>query len=173
MFLEERTIKEKEGPQILVSYCRNCKSTEVETIQTCKKCGSHNIANPFSHTLDDYSDGVGIKQNYKEKKVEIYKCDLCGKEFDGLKIDNYVSYIEGCFESSNYKNFQNDEYNQHWDDTDDVQNYQLPMDLCKDCKEKVKQYLNRELLNFIHPYNIKETISKYLIGEKVKRDEKI
>ena len=166
MFLEERTVKQPTGVQRLVAYCRDCKGTEVETIQTCTKCGSHNIANPFVHTLDDYNDGIGVVRDYEEKKVKIYKCDLCGKEFDGLKVDNYISYIEGSFENSNSNNFMDEEFPDVWDNSDDVQNYQLPMDLCRDCKEKVKQHLNRELLNFIHPNNIKEQINQYLNKEK-------
>ena len=159
MYLREEIIKRKNGPAILVHYCRDCESTEVETVQTCKKCGSHNIASPFSHKLDDYMNGVGMKIEYKEIKTKIYKCDLCGKEFDGLKTDNYLSYADGSFNGCNYKEFSDAEETNY-------NNYQLPVDLCEDCKKKLKTYLAVKLIDFTRDANIQKLIKEYLDKKK-------
>ena len=154
MFLKKELVKIPIEPKILVHYCRDCESTEVETIQICKKCGSHNIASPFSHTLDDYKNGVGTKQKTKEVTKYFYKCDLCGKEFDGFNIDNYLSYGNGEFEGCNYNNFSDAE------DVDFI-NYQLEKDLCSNCKSKVKAYLKLKLIDFTREENVKEIINQY------------
>ena len=159
MFLREDVIKVKDGPAHLVHYCRDCKSTDVETIQTCKKCGSHNIANPYSHILDDYSD-AGIIQNYKYKTVKIYRCDLCGKEFDGLRVDNYLSYGDGEFNPCNSKNYIDAEYVTSFID------YQLQKDLCEDCKQTLKTFLNNRLLQFLSNDNIQDLINGYIEHKK-------
>lgn len=47
---------------------RNYKRKEIETIQTCKKCGSHNIANPldfYDLKSKGYDDTYGTIQEYK------------------------------------------------------------------------------------------------------------
>lgn len=158
MFLREDVVKVKDGPAHLVHYCRDCNSTEVETIQTCKKCGSHNIANPYSHTMEDYNE-VGIIQNYKDKKVKIYRCDLCGKEFDGLKVDNYLSYGDGEFNPCNSKNYTDSDYFEYGDNFID---YQLQKDLCIDCKNKLKLFLDNKLAQFTSNDNIQELVESYI-----------
>lgn len=163
MFIRKEEVEIPIGTKILVPYCRECRSVEVETIKTCKKCGSHNVATPFVHNYEDYREGIGVQQETKKETRHIYKCDICGKEFDGMKTDNYVSYADGEFERCNYKQFSD------WETTE-YTNYSLPKDLCEECKKKLATHLRVKLIDFTRERNINEIIKEY-IEEKIGKEE--
>ena len=156
MFLRKEEVKEPTGTQILVPYCRECKGVSIETVQTCMQCGSHNIANPFSHKFNDDYINAGIKQEFKDVTKFIYKCDKCGKEFDARESDKYISYHEGEFET--FK-LSDDEY-----DCGDNMIYYLDEDLCKECKYKVVNKLRLKLADLINSYTVKKEIQKFVGG---------
>lgn len=141
MFLEKRLEKQKVGVR-LVPFCIDCESQDIETIQTCKKCGSHNIK-------ADWLDERSQKTEYEDVEVYIYKCDRCGKEFNGFNTSNIISYCDGEFVP--YK-------------VDDAeQEVSLDKDLCRDCMEVVVSELHKELYNLIsteHILNVAEKIYK-------------
>lgn len=135
MFLRNVTVKKPTGTKILVHYCRDCNSTDVEIVQTCKKCGSHNIASPFSHKIEDYN-GVGVKQEMKDITMHFYQCDVCGKEFDGLEDSKYIHYDSEFYPGKGYT-----------EDYNDVVNFDLELDLCNACRQKLVFDLNKDLQN--------------------------
>lgn len=141
MFLKKEIKKYSTGIQ-LVPFCEDCESQDIETIQTCRKCGSHNIKS-------DWFDERSQKPKYEEKEVYIYKCDRCGKEFDGFETSNVISYCDGEFVP--YK-------------VDDAeQEVSLDKDLCRDCMEVVVSELHKELYNLIsteHILNVAENVYK-------------
>lgn len=155
MFLRNDTVKEPTGSKYIIPYCRDCNSYDVEIIHTCKSCGSNNIATPLIHNLDDYQNNIGTKQEFKDVTRHIYQCDICGNEFDGLKVDGYMSYADGSFESSNYAGFADA-------DTTDYTNYQLNKDLCLDCKKKLQTYLSLKLIGFTSSSNVNKLIDEYI-----------
>lgn len=154
MYLRKETVKEPTGTQILVPYCRECNSIEVKTIQTCTTCGSHNIASPFSHKMGEDYNNVGIRQEFREVTKFIYKCDKCGKEFDGRESDKYISYHEGDFET--FK-LSSDEY-----DYGDNMIYHLDEDLCKECKEKIVNKLRLKLADLINQSTVKKQVKQFI-----------
>lgn len=163
MFLRKEIVKVPTGPKTLIHYCRDCECIEIETIQTCKNCGGHNIANPFYHTLEDYRNDVGVIQETEEVTRRIYKCDLCGKEFDGFKTDSYFSYADGSFETCNYNNFSDAE-------NVDFINYRLEQDLCSECKSKIRTHLAVKLIDFTREKNINNIINEYIKSHKSKEE---
>ena len=145
LFLKKEIKKYSTGIQ-LVPFCEDCESQDIETIQTCRKCGSHNIKS-------DWFDERSQKPKYEEKEVYIYKCDRCGKEFDGFETSNVISYCDGEFVP--YK-------------VDDAeQEVSLDKDLCRDCMEVVVSELHKELYNLIsteHILNVAENVYKKKIN---------
>ena len=132
MFLEKRLEKQKVGTQ-LVPFCEDCESQDIETVQTCKKCGSHNIKS-------DWFDERSQKPKYEEREVYIYKCDRCNKEFNGFETPNIISYCDGEFVP--YK-------------VDDAEKeVSLDKDLCRDCMNDIVSKLHRELYNIISTEHI-------------------
>lgn len=150
MFLRKDIVKVKTG-NIVVPFCKDCNSQEIETIQICKKCGSHNIT-------ADWMDDRSIKQEYAEKEVHIYKCDCCGKEFDGFKTDKFISYSEGEFICGKY------DYNEDYD-YEYPENWNLEDDLCNNCKQKLVDELNYEVSKIINIKHIDETYKRILKGD--------
>lgn len=128
MFLRKDIKKVKTGNQI-VPFCNDCNSQDIETIQVCRKCGSHN-------TKVDWTDDRSAKSIYEDKEIHVYRCDRCGKEFDGFKTDNFITYTD-CGEFVPYK----PEYDYGASGT----NYSLDIDLCKECKKLIVDRLNKEL----------------------------
>ena len=149
MFLNKE-IKHRIKGTILVPFCKDCSSQDIRYV--CNKCGSHNITT-------DWTDKRSQRQEVEEYEVSIYKCDLCGKEFDGLKVDNYISYADGGFEPCNYNNFTDAE-NIHFT------NYQLPQDLCSDCKDKLGTYLTLKLIAFTSTENVNKLITEFINAKK-------
>ena len=145
MFLRKNTKKIKTGTQV-VPFCNVCNSQNIETIQVCKECGSHNIK-------VDWMDDRSAKSVYAEKETYVYKCDCCGKEFDGFVIDNIISY-NNCGEFVPYKS------------SDDYGNcgthYDLNKDLCNDCKQKIVDKLNKELDNVAKREHVLEILEELL-----------
>lgn len=146
MFLRKELKQDIKGT-ILVPFCKDCDSQDIEIIRTCKQCGSHNIT-------EDWTDKRSQRVEVKEHEVSIYKCDICGKEFDGLNNDCYMSYAEGDFEKSNYSNFYDSE-------NVDYINYQLSKDLCPECKSKSHTRLTLKLVDFLRPENINKIIEEW------------
>ena len=165
MFLRD-DIKKVKTDTKLVPYCRDCKSKRIKTIQFCLDCVSYNIANPMDiYKYDDtYEEEFGKIDNFKEEKAKIYKCDLCGNEFDGLEIDNYISYADGMFSNCNYKNFS---------DYDSVNyiNYKLPIDLCFKCKNKMTTRLMNKFIDFTRENNIQNLIKEFIEKDKKSKVE--
>ncbi len=164
MFLRKETVKEPTGTQIIVPYCRECKSMEVETIQTCTQCGSHDIATPHFHKLWEDYNGVGIKQEFKDVTKFIYKCDKCNKEFDSRESDNYISYHEGDFETFR---LSDDEC-----DFGDNMIYYLDVDLCKECKSVVVNKLRLKLADLINSSTIKNFVKEFIKEKKINEHNK-
>lgn len=72
-------------------------------------------------------DERSAKQLYNEKEVYVYKCDCCGKQFDGFKVDNIISLNYGEFVP--YKSL--DDYG-----NDCGIHFELDEDLCEDCQHR-------------------------------------
>lgn len=142
MFLRKEKRKYKSGNYRMIPFCRDCDSIEVETVQTCKHCGSHNIGYP---SFDDMisEDKRGMLEIEKEKDVYIYKCDICGNEFDGIKIPSMVSYEDGEFMVGKFNN----EYGT-------VTEYGLDKDLCNECLTKLTSKLNSEIDNIVNKEHV-------------------
>ena len=150
MYLRDEVVNVKVGTR-LVPFCKDCNSQEIETIQTCKKCGSHNIT-------ANWNDERSQRIEYKQEVRKIYKCDKCGKEFDGMKIDNFISY--DCGEFCNYHISEDElEY-----DTDNKV-YCLQKDLCAECKQHICDSLNIQLRQLTHSDNILSTLNNFIEGE--------
>lgn len=154
MFLRKETVDQPTGVKYCVPYCQDCHSQEIETIQTCKKCGSHHIKSGFD-LLDD--NEYGIKVETKKVTKHIYKCDVCGKEFDGDKISDYISYFDGEFNNDRYESY----YDYESSVDSDAINYQLDKDLCGDCKSRLVTMLSTKLFNFTRNENISNLIDEY------------
>ena len=153
MFLRKEINNEPTGVKYVVPYCKDCHSQDIEIIKTCKHCGSHNISTGYNILSDDVK--YCTKEEYKEVTKYIYKCDNCGKEFDGSNIDNYLSYADGAFEQCNYNRFEDSDYI-------DYTNYQLNVDLCQECKKQLQTHLQVKLIDFVRPEHINELINEYL-----------
>ena len=136
MFLRNE-IKQKQVGELLVPFCKDCNSQDIETIQICKKCGSHNITS-------DWTDKRSTRPEFKEYELHIYKCDKCGKEFDMLSSDKFI-HFDGEF----YPFKGNEE-----EYPEEVKNYTLDLDLCINCKEKLVSILNKKLNKFISKENV-------------------
>ena len=78
-----KSIEKVAGSVQLVPFCSDCNSQNIETIQTCKCCGSHNITT-------DWFDDRSRKQTYEDCNVYIYKCDGCGKELS-VKLKSNIN----------------------------------------------------------------------------------
>lgn len=146
MFLRKDIKKVKTGT-VLVPFCKDCDSNEVETIQTCKKCGSHNIT-------VDWQDDRSTKIEYAEKETYVYKCDCCGKEFDGFVIDDIISY-------NDYGEFV--PYKSSFDDYGgNGIHYNLNKDLCNKCKQIIVDKLNKEIECISKEEHVIETLDNIL-----------
>lgn len=144
MFLRKEVKKVKTGTTQVVPFCKDCDSQNIETIQTCKDCGSHDITS-------DWMDERSVKHVYEDKTFYVYKCDNCGKEFDGLEIDRFITFLDGVFEPFKYED-------------EDCENklYLLDMDLCLDCKKKIAMKLNKEINNILQTKHVKDTVNKVI-----------
>lgn len=149
MYIGKKKVKYKSGVQI-VPFCRDCNSQEIETIQTCKKCGSHNIGTP--NLLDN--DIRGEKQLYKDGEEPFYKCDYCGKEFSGFQTPNKLIISEGLFMVG---------YNYELSNYDYV--YTLDKDLCEGCLNKIKNKLNNKYRQLFNSEYVKNTVNELLEGD--------
>ena len=156
MYIRDEQIKKQVGSK-LVPYCADCECVEVETIQTCKHCGSHNIKFP---NINDDNMNLGIVPEYHTYTAKIYKCDKCGDEFDGKKIDKYISWCDGEFES-----FKVSEEQMEFDG--DSLLYYLDYDLCAKCKQEIVNKLRLKLLDFINPGTIKKQVKGYVKGDEL------
>lgn len=154
MYLRDEQIKKQVGSK-LVPYCTECEGVEIETIQTCKHCGSHNIKFPNIFKNDK---NLGIVPEYEIYTAKIYKCDKCGNEFDGKKVDRYLSWCDGEFESYKVSEEQM-EY-----DGDSIL-YYLDYDLCENCKKKIVNKLRLKLIDFINPGTVNNHVKKYVKGD--------
>lgn len=147
MFLRKEVKRVKTGSYKQVSFCKDCDSDEIETIQTCKKCGSHNIGHPSFYSMID-NDTRGLKPIYEDKEFYVYKCDKCGKEF-GKYIDllksNIISYAYGEFIYGAVE------------DSEKV--IPLNEDLCEDCINKLIYKLNKQLDEVTEQENILNTLN--------------
>lgn len=143
MFIERKTKTFETGTR-LVPFCKECNSQNIETIQTCKDCGSHQITS-------DWTDIRSQRVEMEKREVLIYKCDKCGKEFEfcnRYNNSNIISYGDGefCpFERSN-----DDDYYVG----SDLVNYNLGIDLCNECKEEFVNKLNARLSKLVSESNI-------------------
>ena len=145
MFLRKE-IKQIKTGTLLVPFCKDCGSQEIETIQTCKRCGSHN-------TTADWSDTRSQRPQFDEREYSIYKCDKCGKEYESKIDENIISY-DGEF---NPFSCHEDEYGGY-----DFTNYNIGYDLCDNCKEKVVNRLNAQLSRLISCSNVREIIEDFV-----------
>lgn len=148
MFLGKRKVEYDTHRIQLVPFCKDCDSQEIETIQTCKKCGSHNIGH--GGILED--DPRGEKRIIEEKEEPFYKCDYCGKEFNGFKTPNAISYVEGDFEIGSFPN-----------ETEYI--YTFQKDICSDCLKKVKDKMQKDLTSLLNVYNL-EKVADELLNNK-------
>lgn len=133
MFLRKENKKVKMPFVRAVPFCENCSSQNIETIQTCKDCGSHNI----SH---DLFDSRSNKQEYETKEINIHICDICGKEFEQKQSNQCISYVYGEFCKGEY------------DDPDKV--YHISEDLCDECLDIKIQKLNNEIIKITEDSNV-------------------
>lgn len=142
MFLEKRKVIHNTNKIQLISYCKDCDSQDIETIQTCKKCGSHNIGS--GNILDD--DPRGYKKITEEREEPFYKCDYCGKEFNGFETPTLILYESGEF----YLGYEQG-------DADYI--YRPKGDMCNDCLTKIKNKLNKDILEVTNTYRIEKVIN--------------
>lgn len=149
MFLRKDIKKVKVGT-VLVPFCKDCDSNEVETIQTCKRCGSHNIT-------ADWQDDRSTKIEYAEKETYVYKCDCCGKEFNGFVVDNIISYNDWG-EFVPYKS--TDDYG------DTGIHYNLDKDLCNECKQVIVDKLNKELDSISKKEHVMEILEEVISNDR-------
>ena len=145
MFLENRTVKYDTHRIQIVPFCKDCSSQEIETIQTCKKCGSHNIEQGSVYG----DDPRGQKKIIEEKEEPFYKCDYCGKVFNGFKTPKTISFVDGSFEIGSYSN-----------ETDHI--LSVEKDICMDCLEKVQRKLTLKLLSLLNEYSFKDIVEETL-----------
>lgn len=131
MYLRKETRLVKTGSVQLVPYCDDCNSQDIKTIQICNKCGSQNIK---VNDLFD-TDERGIKYEVAEKDFYIYKCDNCGKEFEGLKESERIAFVANSFDIGNY--------------SDAFRTVNLSQTLCNDCKKILKDILNKSFNNLL------------------------
>lgn len=148
MFLRKDKKKIEKGTQ-LVPFCNSCNSQDIKTIQYCKKCGSHDIKS-------DWTDDRSSKKVYTEVETYVYKCDCCGKEFDGFKVDNIISYND-YGEFVPYK--ATDDYG------DCGTHYDLNKDLCIECKHKITDKLNKEIGNISKREHVLEILEEVITNE--------
>ena len=144
MFLRKEIKEFNTGHIYLVPFCKDCDSQDIETIRICKKCGSHNVETPSIYENDDKR---GHKKATEEREVYIYKCDKCGKEFNGKEVQSDITYDCGEFLVG-----------KHEDIYCNSQIYTFKEDLCYDCLKKITIKLNKELDDI----NTMEHITKIL-----------
>lgn len=142
MFTGNKIKRFEKGIVQAVPFCKNCNSQNIEIVKTCKDCGSHNIS------MDIFDDRAR-KVEYIKKEIPVYKCDKCGKEFDGLETGNIITYIDGIF-----KPFK-------CEDESSLM-YTLQYDLCEDCKKELVYELNKIISRITFTDNIQKEIEKYL-----------
>lgn len=153
MFLRKETRIRETGSFTMIPYCKDCDSEDIEIIKTCRKCGSKNIGHPtFNDLISD--DKRGMKPNTMEYDVNIYSCDKCGKEFDGLREPNVISY-------SDYGEF----FAGMSGDYGDNLLFQLDEDLCKECTNILINDLNKQLEDIATRENIKNTMNRLFTKE--------
>jgi hypothetical protein len=133
MFIGKELRSVKTGKQILVPFCNECNSQNIETIQVCRNCGSHNIK-------VDWQDDRSIKDEYEDRCAYIYKCDSCGEEYDGLQHANVISYSTGEFISGE------SEYSE--------KKYSMKRDLCPKCTKMLINTLNARIEEIIDEDNV-------------------
>ena len=150
-----KSIEKVAGSVQLVPFCSDCNSQDIETIQTCKCCGSHNITT-------DWFDDRSQKQTYEDCNVYKYKCDGCGKEFSvKLKSNisrqntNKISFVDGEFipyscEDSSFE-------------------YIVPGDYCNNCLETLVRKLNFEVSRLTTSSHIQSTMDKLFPKEDDKQ----
>ena len=134
MFLRKEEKKVYDRAYRLVSYCKDCDSKNIEIIHICKDCGSKNIKIPSYNILENDNDEKAKVRDYTIKEFYIYKCDKCGKEFNGLtECNKFISEVYGEFIP-----YKDEEYG-----GDNI--YEVKEDLCNDCLQKICDRLNKEL----------------------------
>ena len=146
MFLEKRTVKHDTKRIQIVSFCNDCSSQEIETIQTCKKCGSHNIEHGSAYG----DDPRGYKKIIVERQEPFYKCDYCGKEFNGFDTPKSISFVDGTFEIGSFPS-----------ETNFI--FTVEKDICKDCLEKVRQKLEKDLLGMLNKDSFDDVVEETLV----------
>lgn len=149
MFIERKIKSFATGTKI-VPFCKECNSQNIETIQTCKNCGSHNIT-------ADWYDERSQRLEFAEVEVSIYKCDKCGKEYESKIDDNIISY-DGEFNPFGCS--QSDEYC-----INDYMNYNLCVDLCKECKQKIVNMLNAKISRITSDSYVRELTKLFMEGK--------
>lgn len=152
MFVRKETKQVRNGT-LVVPFCKDCNSQEIETIQTCKQCGSHNITS-------DWTDKRSQKIEYSGYETSIYKCDCCGKEYEGRKDDHIMSYVSGEFDP--YKYSPDPDY----PCIEDYTNYNLGVDLCKRCKQKFIDTLTAQLSFLTSESHIADLIDIFISKNK-------
>ncbi|WP_304393428.1 hypothetical protein [uncultured Clostridium sp.] len=145
MFLR-KDIKQIQKGTLLVPFCKSCNSQNIETIQVCKDCGSHNVTS-------DWTDKRSQRLEFAELEVSIYKCDKCGKEYESRIDDNTISY-DGEF---NPYSCHDDDYGNYG-----YTNYNLSVDLCKDCKQKIVDKLNAKISKITSDSYIRELTESFM-----------
>lgn len=129
MFLRKECKKVKTHNYNIVPYCEDCSSYNIKVVRTCEDCGSHNIKFP-DNMMDMLDDNRGFIPIYENREIYIYKCDICGKEFESKDTTNVISYDDGYFCKG---------------PTYDGKQISLLNDLCCDCLQKVLESLNTEI----------------------------
>jgi hypothetical protein len=156
MFVKKIKKSFETGTTYVVDFCKDCGSQDIKVEYSCNKCHSHNIGHPTYPIAQD-DDPRMLKKETVEKDVYVYKCDICGKEFEfvGENHPNTIHYDCDGFDIGYYE--------------DAEKNYTLPnMDICKDCIQNVVNKLNYQVNKILDKDFVNEQLQLY--KHEVKKD---
>lgn len=149
MFVKKIKKSFETGTTYVVDFCKDCGSQDIKVEYSCNKCHSHNIGHPI-YPISQEDDPRMLKKETVEKDVYVYKCDICGKEFEfvGENHPNTIHYDCDGFDIGYYE--------------DAEKNYTLSdTDICKDCMKNIVNELNFQIDKILSKAFISEQLESY------------
>lgn len=134
MFIGKKKKLIETNNKIIVPFCKDCGSQQIKVTYTCEDCKSHNIKIPS--IIDDIDDERAYRKETKEIEVYMYKCDMCGKNYEYNKElkPNTISFFDNCFHLGYITSDYNDNFT-----------YTFKEDICEECLNKIINKLNDDI----------------------------